>query len=138
MGIIKRFAHDKRGDAMMIFIIMLIMIFGILTIDFTGATQTSTMRQKIYNAVQDGLTIAIGKSLAIDSKTLTLNVSDAKNRVLTSLSNNNINVKNLKVWYANNRIYASGTAVVGHLGVETSTTENIPFEYYVDVHRNFR
>jgi hypothetical protein len=134
----KRFISDKRGDAMIIFIIMLIMIFGILTINFTGTTQTSTMRQKIYNAVQDGLTIARDRALSISIRDLKFNDTAAKNIVLTSLSNNNIQVKNLKVWYANNRIYASGVAIIGHLGVETSTTENIPFEYYVDVHRNFR
>jgi hypothetical protein len=134
----KRFISDKRGDAMIIFIIMLIMIFGILTINFTGTTQTSTMRQKIYNAVQDGLTIARDRALSVSIRDMVFDGAAAKNIVLTSLSNNNIQVKNLKVWYADNRIYASGTAVIGHLGVETSTTENIPFEYYVDVHRNFR
>lgn len=135
---IKSFIQDKRGDAMIVFIIMLIMIFGILTINFTGTTQTSTMRQKIYNAVQDGLTIARDKAIFAAGRDLQFNSTIAKNIVSVSLSNNNIRVKNLRVWYDSNRIYASGTAVVGHMGVETSTTENIPFEYYVDVHRNFR
>ncbi|AEE97585.1 hypothetical protein [Mahella australiensis] len=133
-----RLKSDKRGDAVMIFISVLILIFGILMINFTGVTQLSISRQKIYNAVQDGLTIARGKSIAVDNKNVTFNANDARNRVLTSLANNNISVENLQVWYSNKRIYASGIATLGHLGVDTSKTERISFKYSLDVYKNFK
>jgi hypothetical protein len=133
-----RLANDRRGDAMIVFTIMLILIFGILVINFTGVVQTTAMRQKIYNAVQDGLTIARAKALKMQRGKTVLDETEAKKQVVKSLTSNNLPVKDLDVWYSNNRIYAGGKVIVNHLGVDTSTTETIPFEYSIEAHRNFR
>jgi Tfp pilus assembly protein FimT len=134
----RNICKDKHGDAMLIFIATLALIFGIILINFTGVIQTSTMRQKIYNAVQDGLTLSRAQALKTNNKKVVFSKNTAKALITKCLNDNNMSVSSLNTWYSNNRIYASGKVGFKHLGAEVSTTRTIPFEYSIEAHRNFR
>jgi hypothetical protein len=122
----KNFLRDKRGDAMFIFIIFLFSLFGMMLIGFSDVTRASIMRQKLYNAVQDGLTLA-RDCVRFEDGRLIFDRKEALGYVKKCLNDNNIKVESLDVWYSGGRIYASGR-----------TSEGTPFTYSIQVYKNFR
>lgn len=123
----KNFLRDKRGDAMFIFIIFLFSLFGMMLIGYSNIVRASIMRQKLYNAVQDGLTLARAQAVKIEGNQVRFDNNRAYSLIKQCLDNNRIQVTSLSTWYANGRIYASGR-----------TSEGIPFKYSIQVYKNFR
>jgi hypothetical protein len=77
--------------------------------------------------VQDGLTLAREKAIRFSDGKIVFDKTAGKTFIQQSLSNNNIKVQSLNIWYANGRIYASG-----------KTAEGTPFTFSIQVHKNFR
>jgi hypothetical protein len=123
----KNFLRDKRGDAMFIFIIFLFSLFGMMLIGYSNITRVSITRQKLYNAVQDGLTLARAQAVKIEGNQVRFDNNRAYNLIKQSLDNNRIQVTSLSTWYSGGRIYASGR-----------TSEGTPFTYSIQVYKNFR
>jgi Flp pilus assembly protein TadG len=123
----KNFLKDKRGDAMFIFIVFLFSLFGIMFIGYADITRASITRQKLYNAVQDGLTLARSQAVKIEGNKVRFDNNKAYSLIKQCLDNNRIRVKSLNTWYSGGRIYASGR-----------TSEGTPFTYSIQVYKNFR
>lgn len=123
----KNFLRDKRGDAMFIFIIFLFSLFGMMLIGYSNITRNSITRQKLYNAVQDGLTLARAQAVKIEGNQVRFDSNRAYSLIKQSLDNNRIRVTSLSTWYSGGRIYASG-----------HTSEGTPFTYSIQVYKNFR
>jgi len=123
----EKFLKDKRGDAMFIFIIFLFSLFGMMLIGYTNIMRASIIRQKLYNAVQDGLTLARAQAVKIEGRQVRFDSDKAHSLIKQSLNNNRIQVTSLNTWYSSGRIYASGR-----------TSEGTPFTYSIQVYRNFR
>lgn len=123
---VRKFLQDKRGDALFIFITFLMFMFGMMIIGQAQITDISVKRQKLYNAVQDGLTLA-RDCVRFEDGRLIFDRKEALGYVKKCLNDNNIKVESLDVWYSGGRIYASGR-----------TSEETPFTYSIQVYKNFR
>jgi len=123
----KNFLRDKRGDAMFVFIIFLLSLFGMMLIGYSNIVRASITRQKLYNAVQDGLTLARDGAIKFEDGRLIFIKKEALGYVKKCLNDNNIKVESLDVWYSGGKIYASG-----------KTTDGTPFTFSIQVYKNFR
>lgn len=122
----QNFWTDIRGDAMLIFVIFLFSLFGMMLAGYSNITGLSITRQKLYNAVQDGLTLARALAIRMDGKNVIFDDKTAYILIQQSLANNRIQVTSLSTWYAGGRIYASGR-----------TAQGTAFKYSIQVHKNF-
>lgn len=122
----KNFWRDTRGDALFIFIIFLFLFFGMMLIGYSNIARLSITRQKLYNAVQDGLTLARALAIRMNGKDMVFDDKTAHILIQQSLFNNRIRVTSLSTWYSGGRIYASGI-----------TADGTPFRYSIQVHKNF-
>ncbi len=124
---VRKFLQDKRGDALFIFITFLMFMFGMMIIGQAQITDISVKRQKLYNAVQDGLTLARAEAIRFNRNAVSFNRSKANSLIKQCLDNNKIEITSLDSWYSNGRIYASG-----------KTSDGTPFTFSMQTYRNYR
>jgi hypothetical protein len=93
---------------------------------YSNVLRTSIARQKLYNAVQDGLTLARSEALKFSDGKIIFDSKVANALIKKCLLNNNIKVQSINTWYSEGRIYASG-----------KTTDGTPFTFSIETSKNF-
>lgn len=148
---VKKLLKDKKGDAMIIFIAFLILIFGIMTIYYSRVVQLAICRiqldnalaeagQKIKHTCFDAYEGPADFEHPFDARNLSFDAFNAQNIAQNTLISHGFIPHDITVTLGGAtkpEINIKGKAEVPHLKINETSTTIIPFDYSVRLFKNY-